>query len=304
VPNAPRVAVVITTRDRLSFLPEAVASVEAQTIRDRELVVVDDQSSDGTAEWLATVEAPWLRAIALRTRHERGLARNRGLAEVTAPHVLFLDDDDRLRPDALALLLDALDRHPETVAAVGARWKFHADGSGSRINYPKRELVRRPVFELLAGAGWAPIMGQSLFRTAVVRELGGFQPPPPVYSEDRDLWLRLFAAGPVTIVPSIVVEHRTHPGQTKIPQDIAEVRERIYQRAIDALPVSERRRAARVRAGGRWWSRADVARESGRRGVALACYARAALTAPELTVSPLMWPALLHGVRQSLWSRR
>src|SRR5436305_4220556 len=105
--------VVIPTRDRLALLREAVASVQAQESSSWGLIVVDDASSDGTAAWVDGVGDPRVSCIRLDERLERSAARNRGLAAAAGSAVLFLDDDDRLRPSALRRLSHALDRAPE-----------------------------------------------------------------------------------------------------------------------------------------------------------------------------------------------
>src|SRR5919201_1279632 len=97
----PLVSVVIPTRNRVAWIRESVGSVERQSLDDYELIVVDDQSDDGTWNWLQQRHNPRLRLIRLEKHSERSAARNRGLAEAAGDFVLFLDDDDRLTPRAL-----------------------------------------------------------------------------------------------------------------------------------------------------------------------------------------------------------
>ena len=94
--DEPLVSVVIPTRNRLSLLKQSVASVMVQTLSRSEVVVVDDASTDGTAEWLLAQPTERLTAIILEKNVERGAARNLGLEKSQAPFVLFLDDDDLL----------------------------------------------------------------------------------------------------------------------------------------------------------------------------------------------------------------
>src|SRR5687767_3710461 len=103
-PTTPRVTVVIPTRNRLGYLQEAIHSVEQQTFADWRLVIVDDASEDGTWSWLQTRTDDRVRAVRLESHGERSAARNRGLDETETPLLLFLDDDDRLAPQALEVL--------------------------------------------------------------------------------------------------------------------------------------------------------------------------------------------------------
>src|SRR5262245_50610740 len=117
----PRVSVIIPTMNRRPLLPRSIESVIAQRSPSFEIVVVDDHSTDGTPAYLKTLVTPQIRTVTLPARLGYGGARNAGLAEVRAPLVMFLDDDDWLWPNALATLAGALDRAPHAVAAVGAR---------------------------------------------------------------------------------------------------------------------------------------------------------------------------------------
>ncbi|WP_025321592.1 glycosyltransferase family 2 protein [Deferrisoma camini] len=206
----PRVSVVIPTRDRLGLVDEAVASVLAQTFPDLELVVVDDGSTDGTAEHLARrFPDPRLRVVVQENRGASA-ARNRGAAETSGEWLAFLDSDDLWRPEKLERQLAALDAHPEVPAAYTeevwyrrGRWanprKIHAKHSGwiferclpLCIISPSSVILRRGVFE----------------------ELGGFDESLPA-CEDYDLWLRLTASHPVLLVRErLIVKRNGHPGQ-------------------------------------------------------------------------------------------
>ena len=122
--SEPLVSVVITTRNRLPLLKDAVASVMTQTLPRCEAVVVDDASTDGTAGWLMAEQAERFRAIILEKNVERGAARNLGFRQSRAPFVLFLDDDDLLRRRALATLYGSLVQEPKAIAVAGGNRLF------------------------------------------------------------------------------------------------------------------------------------------------------------------------------------
>jgi hypothetical protein len=233
------VTVVIPTRDRLPLLREAVASVLAQDWPWWELVVVDDASSDGTSAWISDLAETRIRCIRLEVRAERTAARNRGLAEARGPLVLFLDDDDRLRPSALRELAHALDRAPEAVAAFGAKEVFDGTGHRKRIPHPRVRLVRCVWDDVMAG--WMFVSGQVLLRTDAVRDAGGWD-EQLVMAEDQDLWLRVPGRRPAVLVPSIVLEQRTRAEGV----DAAAVEEEVRARVVNGLPAADRPRASRL----------------------------------------------------------
>ncbi len=97
-----KISAIITTHNRLSLLKEAVASVLAQTQLPREVVIVDDASTDGSKEWCEQLDL----SIPYRyIRNEKpcggAVARNYGIAAASGEFVAFLDDDDRWLPEKL-----------------------------------------------------------------------------------------------------------------------------------------------------------------------------------------------------------
>lgn len=298
----PQVSVVIATRNRRGWLSETVASVRAQSGVSFEIVVVDDASSDDTWSWLESQPAGGaLRAFRQREHGERSAARNLGLAEARGELVMFLDDDDLLLPGALARLARGLARHPGAVACVGARWdwSFEGNGKGRRDAHVWVERVR-PVFpELLFG--WSAVSGQLLFRTARVREIGGYT-STFIPTEDRDLWLRLSRLGPVVLVPRTVLKYRVHGGQWR-PENIQWIRERVYRGAIRSLPRTEWRRGLRIRQSSRLIRGAEAALAEGRTLAALGQAARALVIAPRLFASPLIGSWVARRLLRPVWHR-
>ncbi|MBE9126812.1 MULTISPECIES: glycosyltransferase [unclassified Coleofasciculus] len=290
------VSVVIPTHNRLQFLKQAVKSVKGQTFKNWELIVVDDMSSDGTWEWLTELKDERIRAFRLSEQSFREGACNRGLVESAGKFIMFFDDDDLLRPDALATLVKPLNNDPQLVATIGARWKFKEGVYALKIEHPIIPCKRIIWSELLAG--WSAVSGQNLYRTASVKEIGGFS--RDFYRvEDRDLWLRLARLGPVMLLPAITVEYRVHHDQWR-PKNIVELREKVFQAFIASLPAEEQPRGKRIRKSAHCSEKAEDEYRKGNYKEALNCYIKACKAAPELAVSPITGPPLSRGVAKSL----
>ncbi len=111
-----RVSVIIPTYNYGTYVRGAIDSALRQRVPDVEIIVVDDGSTDGTADILD----PYEDRIKYIYQKNAGLsaARNTGIANSTGEFIDFLDADDMLGPGSLGLQLDYLDRHPEVYIAV------------------------------------------------------------------------------------------------------------------------------------------------------------------------------------------
>jgi len=145
--NQPLFSVILPTRNRLEKLRRALSSVQQQSLRDFELIIVDDGSTDGTADFLAnegvSTDASCLpRTIVIRndTGHGAGAARNQAIRMARGELIAFLDDDDEWQPGYLEKQSERLAAHPQDQASCAAHIEFDEEG---KIYRPDLE----PLFE-------------------------------------------------------------------------------------------------------------------------------------------------------------
>lgn len=225
------IAVVIATFNRRSLLPRAIRSALAQ-LPAAEVIVVDDGSTDGT-ENVASGFGDQIRYMRQGNR-ERGVARNRGVAETDADLVAFLDSDDEFLPGHLARLGAAL-----------------ADDAGTGLAYDEAEFVS-PSGDVFHVAPTRPVQGECFLEiarqnrfafssTMVRRELfeavGGFVEDRTLSgAEDWELWTRLAAAAPIAHVPSRGVRIHFHGANSVADADAHEAAVLEAARRIHAHP--------------------------------------------------------------------
>jgi GT2 family glycosyltransferase len=295
VGGRPVVSVVIATRNRVHLLPEAVESVVVQTFREWELIVVDDASEDSTPAWLTSGAAQRVTPILLDIQVERSRARNHGLAQARGDFVLFLDDDDRLLPKALELLVAGL-AHPRRAAcvqAIGGRIETDTAGRVRRVPHVRRTQLG-PVWPEMLGGWWWPGTGQCLFRRDALESIGGYD-PALVSSEDQEIQFRLSRVGPAVLVSGVVLEVRNHPLQRRDPS-AAEIADRLHTGFAASLAGRDAVRAERLSRAHAVVLLALRATSERRFGTALACFLRAARTAPEILRSPLSRPLVARAI--------
>lgn len=200
------VDVVMATRNRADLTREAVRSVQAQTVADWHLWLVDDGSDDGSADLLELELAGDPRVTLLR-QEWRGpeTARQLGLEAGSAPWVALLDSDDLWLPHKLERQL-AVTRGADVVTC----WHAWLRPEGTT------RVVRR-----LRGGGrvpplWTDNVSTPLVRRETLTAAGGLGPQPGLPSLTTcahiDLWIRLSAVARGAVVPEVLVHCRDHAG--------------------------------------------------------------------------------------------
>ncbi len=118
------VSVIIPTYNRADLVCESINSVFAQSYRDFEILVVDDGSTDNTAEVLRPLAAQGLIRYIHQNNGGEASARNKGILEAKGRYIAFLDSDDLFEPEKLELQTAYLQAHPETGLVHSGYTKF------------------------------------------------------------------------------------------------------------------------------------------------------------------------------------
>jgi glycosyltransferase involved in cell wall biosynthesis len=198
--------VVIPAFNAARYLDEALASVISQDHAAQRIIVVDDGSTDGTADVAARFGA----AVEIERRHNGGAAaaRNTGIARSTAAVVAFLDADDRWSPHKLALQATALDTDPAIDFVLCLVRAFASP------ELPEAERSALEAQQPLPFAGW--IAGAMLIRRASFDRVGPFAEDLRV-GEVVDWFSRAHRAGlKHRLIPEVLVERRLHRHNTTL----------------------------------------------------------------------------------------
>jgi glycosyltransferase involved in cell wall biosynthesis len=213
------VTVVVPVFNRANLVLEAIEAVARQSLLPRRLVVVDDGSTDSTADavadWLQTTQPPFETHLIRRPRNEGvSAARNCGLAMARdCRYVAFLDSDDLWPEDFIERAYRKLAAHPEAVAAVNDRLHVIEDSNETQF-FDSRPIVQNTTCRLFTVP--CGIIPATLLTTKDVLELGGFDERLPT-GQDADLFLAMSLRGPWIHVPGRPVTIRRF-----LPQDRVE----------------------------------------------------------------------------------
>lgn len=198
--TTPGISLIIPVYNASRFLGEAIDSALKQTVKVRQIIVVDDGSTDDSQN-IARSYGEAVTVIA-QSNGGSGAARNRGMAEADQPLISFLDADDRLAPEKLERQAKSLSDHPGAMVCVcrvrdfwspeipDAAARAANPGPQFRMGQPGTWLVRRDVFE----------------RVGVFNPSHNFE-----FTEGSELYTRMESAGiAVLCIDDVLVERRLH----------------------------------------------------------------------------------------------
>jgi glycosyltransferase involved in cell wall biosynthesis len=204
------VSVVIPCFNAEAFVGEALESVAAQTRRPLEVLVVDDASTDGSAEVIRAFEG--VRLLENPVNAGSALSRNRALLEARGDVVAFLDADDVWLPHHLETVVSMLDAHPEAAVGFAAVEHFGSRSGVWLVDLPEDGPF--DAFHACLEATCVPQMS-AVARRDVLAAVGNYRQPEPIcaYAEDYDLWLRIARRWPFVYTQKVTARYRWHPGQ-------------------------------------------------------------------------------------------
>ncbi len=209
----PYITVVIPTYNRRALVKQAVASVVAQSYENWELIVVDDGSTDGTAELIRSIPDNRIRVLELPHCGNIAVLRNIGVNAGSGEWLAFLDSDDIWAPKRLELQLRLLQE--------GKRWGY---GRFELMNekmetIPNKDGTYQPL------SGWitkevltceaSVNIGTLMVQRSLFNEVGGFNTAPQlICREDYEFVLRLTLQAETLATPELLTRVREHRGRT------------------------------------------------------------------------------------------
>jgi glycosyltransferase involved in cell wall biosynthesis len=220
-PRAPRISVVIATRDRGTAIRDTLMSVRASTLQDWEVIVVDQSMSGETEAIVRSIAEHDSRVHYLRSSSTgASRARNVALREVRAPFVAITDDDCEVAPDWLARIIEAFEAEPAVGFICGTLAPAPFDPHKGHIPHScpsTRRIVVRPWPLIECYAANAAVRRSVLDQVGLFDELLG---PGAIFSctEDQDSCHRVLLAGHhVLIDPEVHVIHHGFRTNAEMP---------------------------------------------------------------------------------------
>jgi glycosyltransferase involved in cell wall biosynthesis len=202
--STPTVSVIIPTYNRMKFLPETVDTILKQTMSDFELIIINDNSSDETDEWIKSQTDARIKYILLTENRGPSYARNRGLDIAQGKYIAFADDDD----------INILTRFAEQVAEFEADEKLAVCGSYMEF-FGKQNFIEKFSTRYLPYRVKALYKIPFYFPATMVRrsfiEKEEIRFRPEIRSADDYYFLmKIVAKGKSKILPKVLYRYRAH----------------------------------------------------------------------------------------------
>lgn len=273
------ISVIVPARNAAPYIEDAIRSALDQTVRPTEVIVVDDGSTDGTAD-IARAQGPLVTVISQRVDGP-GAARNLAVAHSTGEWLAFLDADDIWMPNKLERQLARVG--PETRLVFSDRYNIGELNGLALVHGDTQPPREGDIFVALMLHENFITTSSVLLRRDAFDEAGGFSNDPDlVVAEDWDLWMRITARHSVEVCHEPLVKYRLHHGGTSRQVDrMMRARTRVVSSALE-LPKG---RVLSWLTKRRIWAtthrtNAGAAGRSGRPGEAYKNYVRSIATFP------------------------
>jgi glycosyltransferase involved in cell wall biosynthesis len=199
----PLVSIVLPTYNGSRYLPEAIESCVRQTYPHWELIIVDDASTDETPQIIAhwTKQDPRIHSLRNKTNCKLPKSLNSGFVKAGGELLTWTSDDNRYRPNALATMVNFLQKHSEVDLVYSDFSKI--DEQGQVINQIR---VAEPPQLAVVNC----VQGSFIYRRKVYESIGGYDEGVRLV-EDWDYWLRTLRAFKLAPLHHDLYEYRSHP---------------------------------------------------------------------------------------------
>jgi glycosyltransferase involved in cell wall biosynthesis len=244
--SRPKFSIIITTYNRENLLPYAIESLEKQTYRNFETIVINDHGKS-VEKIIENFNLP-IKFLRLEKNSGLSAARNAGLSLAKGEYITYLDDDDLILPQHLEVLSSEIERHPGTLIYTDADYVAETIESELRVEHSRSNPLQHGDFsvEQLLVCNFIPV-NTFCHPLHIVDKIGYFDESLSAL-EDWDFLLRASTVAPFLHIKKTTVEVRTRLNAgddhmlARNKKDFPSLYQRIYQRyPSDNQEVQEKR---------------------------------------------------------------
>ncbi len=213
----PKISVLIPTHNRATLLPLAIDSVFQQTFQDFEIIIVDDASTDNTADVVSRFRDERVKFIHRDVSGGDAVARNLGLANCQGQYIALLDDDDEWFPEKLEQQINIFRNSGSDIGGVYTGVQYIDGASGSKL-YEVIPKEKKGFSNDMLDKN--TITTSSLmFKKECIDRVGLFDETFPCAS-DHDMWIRIAEKFQYKCIPRPLTKYRLHGVRLSLKYDL------------------------------------------------------------------------------------
>ncbi len=200
----PLISIIIPVYNGEKTIQETIWSLMNQTVKDFEILVINDGSTDGTLDIISSINEPRIKVHSFENSGV-SVSRNRGISLATGEYISFIDADDLWTREKLELQLKVLQVNPQ--AALAYSWTNWINEAGKFIYGGGHHSFSGNVYAHLFLGDFIEGGSNVLIRRSVFEEMGGFNEAIQ-HSEDWEMWLRIAQKYEFVAVPLVQILYR------------------------------------------------------------------------------------------------
>lgn len=268
-------SLIIPLYNKAPYIAQTLHSVLTQSCQDFEIIVVDDGSTDSSAEIVKGFQHPQIRLVR-QSNAGVSVARNHGIDLATGEWIGFLDGDDCLHPGYFAGMVEMMNAYP-AIDILATRFRVIADSPAWPplvwpLQTPSYELIHDLPTRWMQGIPF--FTGSVVIRAAVLKSFMPCFPEGESFGEDMDLWFRLAEVSSIVLSDQPLAAYRNHVAGGLISQQrhslIAPYLLRMQSRALQLAANNPRRHSILRYVCQQYITQARLEVAGGRRGRAFA----------------------------------
>lgn len=236
----PTVSVIIPTFNRANYLKNSVQSVLSQTIKDLEIIVINNYSTDNTLEVISAFNDERIKIINFKNGGVIARSRNQGMLQSSGKYISFLDDDDLWCPDKLEIQIKYMEEHPLSCLVYSNAIIIDEKGNRKGLIIDQKKAKQGRIFLDLLGGNFIPIL-TVLMKRELLESNGLLNEEPSLIAvEDYEYLLRAALKFDIGYINNPLAMYRVHSSSMSKARSVALLRQKVLKRFLDNSEIPKK----------------------------------------------------------------
>lgn len=234
----PTISVIIPTYNRANYLKNSIQSVISQTIKDIEIIIINNYSTDTTLDVISSFDDQRIKIINFKNGGVIARSRNQGMVQSTGKYITFLDDDDIWCPYKLELQINYMESHPDFGAVYSNAIIIDEEDNKKGFLLDRSSAKDGHIFQHLLGGNFITIL-TVLMRRELLESIGLFNEEPSlIAAEDYEYWMRIALKFEFGYIDKPLAFYRIHSTSMSKRNSVALLRQKVLRLMLNNRDAS------------------------------------------------------------------